>query len=237
MLKQFLIDIRLHKGSLLTQFCTTLGGAAFGMGMVALIMHVDEDPGSWFCMGGLVAVLIGVLFLLLMGAFGYQSEFQVALSMGRTRGAFMGAYALRLLLQALLAWGTAAGVYLLELTLYPVWYPAYANEVLFTFLLRPQIMVPAILAVCLLAMFVGALHGRYGKKGLAVFYFLWLFCCLGLPRLADLFESEPKGPVVTGLLAVLAAVPLPVWIGFGAVVICAMVTTTVVLGRRQMVRI
>lgn len=237
MLKQFWMDLRLQKSGWIALLCTVLGAAAAGMIMVALIMNLDSDPGSWFCMGTLLSLVVGGMFLLIQGAFGYQAEFQLALSMGRTRTAFMGAYVLRLLMEAFLVWGLTSAVHGLELTLYPVWYAAYENEVLFRFLSMPQIMVPAVLGLCLLAMFIGALYGRYGRKGLAGFYFLWLVCCFGLPRLVDLFESEPKSPVVTGILGAVMAVPLPVWIAFGAAVILAMVATTVILGRKQMVKI
>lgn len=237
MLKQFWMDLRLQKNGWIALLCTVLGAGAVGMIMVALIMNLDSDPGSWFCMGALLSLIAGAAFLLIQGAFGYQNEFQLALSMGRTRTAFMGAYVLRLVMESVLIWGLVAAVHALELTLYPVWYAAYENEVLFRFITVPRIMVPAALGICLLAMFIGALYGRYGKKGLAVFYILWLVCCFGLPRLVDLFESEPKSPVVTGILAAVMAVPLSVWIGFAAAVVVAMVTVIVVLGRRQMVRI
>lgn len=237
MLKQFWMDLRLQKNGWIALLCTVLGAGALGMVMVALIMNIDSDPGSWFCMGALLSLIAGGVFLLIQGVFGYQNEFQLALSMGRTRTAFMGAYVLRMTMETFLVWGLVAAVHDLELTLYPVWYAAYENEVLFRFISAPRIMVPAVLGICLLSMFMGTLYGRYGKKGMAAFYFLWLVCCFGLPRLVDLFESEPKSPVVSGILGAVMAVPLSVWIGFAAAVVAVMVTVIVVLGRRQMVRI
>ena len=237
MLKQFWMDLRLQKRGWIALLCTVFGTATAGMIMVALVMNLDSDPGSWFCMGTLLCLIVGAVFLMIQGAFGYQTEFQLALSMGRTRTAFMGAYALRLVLEALLVWGITAAIHWLELTLYPLWYAGFENEVLFRFISMPQIMVPAALGFCLLAMFMGALYGRFGKKGLGGFYFLWLVCCLGLPRLVDLFESEPKSPVVTGILGVIMAVPLPVWIAFAVAAAVAMIAVTVVLGRKQMVKI
>lgn len=238
MFQQFGLDLKVHKGNFLLTLLTELGGFLFGFIMVNIIMRVDSDPGSWFCMGTLMALIIGVVVPLFSGGFGYNGEFQLALSMGRTRMAFMGSFVLRLLLQLLLGYALVLGLYQVELALYPLLFPAFENEVTFTFLTNWKLVAAAIGALLVLAMFIGSIYGRYGKKGMWVFYVIWLFCCFILPRM---FDDEPGAGVLDqaalGVRNVFTAVPLTAWIVAGAVLAAGMVTTIIVLGRKQMVKL
>ena len=86
-------------------------------------------------------------------------------------------------------------------------------------------------------MFLGGLYGKYGKKGLMGFYFIWLFCCFVLPRM---FHEEPSEGVLDqvafGMLQTMQAVPVAIWIVFGAVTAVGMAAATVKFGMEQMVK-
>ncbi len=238
MLQQLRLDLKVHYDILLASLAAELGGFLFGFILVNIIMRVDSDPGSWFCMGSLMALIVGVAVPLFSGAFSYSSQFQLALSMGRTRSAFMGSFVLRLLLQLLAGYALVLGLYQVELALYPLLFPAYENEVAFTFLTNWRIIVSAIAALLILSMFIGALFGRYGKKSIWVFYLIWLFCCFVLPRMFD--DDRGEGVLdqaATGVLRAFQVVPLTAWIVVGAVLAVGMVTTIIVLGRKQMVKL
>lgn len=239
MLRQFLLDCKLHfKGTFLVQLLAELGGFLFGVIMVNLIMRVDDDPGSWFCMGTVMAMIVFLLFTLIYGAFGYHNEFQLALSMGRTRTAFMGSYALRLLLQLVVGYALVLGMYHFEVAIYSQLFQAYENEVAFTFLTNWKILLPAALGILVLAMFFGSIYGRWAKKSLWAFWVIWMFCCFVLPRL---FNDELGDGVLDqaalGIRTVFTAVPLTVWIVVGTVLAIGMVSTTVTLGKKQIVKI
>lgn len=238
MLQQFKIDLKLHKGNFLVILLGELGGFLLGFLMVNLIMRLDEEPGDWFCLGALMALLVGVMCVLLMGGLGYSNEFQLALAMGRTRKAFMGAYALRLLLQILLGYIVVLAFYGLELAVNPLLYPGYENEVAFSFLTNWKILLPCGLGILILAMFIGAVYGRYGKKGWWAFYFIWLFCCFVLPRLFnDELGDSLLDRTALGVQAVFAAVPLTAWLILAILLMAGMAVTTVTLGKRQMVKL
>ena len=87
-------------------------------------------------------------------------------------------------------------------------------------------------------MFVGAIYGRWGKKSLWFFWVLWMFCCFVLPRL---FDDEPGGGILDqtalGDRHVFTAVPLTAWIVVGVVLAIGMVSVTITLGKKQMVKI
>lgn len=237
MLQQFCLDCRLYRKSSLTMLLSLVGIFLLGIGMVILIMTMEEDPGAWFCMGTLLTCIALLVMQLLFAAFSYAQEFSLALSFGRTRTAFMGAYALRIVLQLILGWFLILGLHRIELALYPRLFPQYGNEIYFGFLTNWRVMVPVLLGLPILSMFIGSLYGHFGKKGLWLFYIVWLFCCFVLPRM---FDREPGDGVLdqmaVSLMTVFVTVPPSVWLTFGLAAAAAMVTGILLLGRRQMVR-
>lgn len=238
MLQQLALDLRLHKNDMLLSLLTILGGFLFGAILLCIVMRLDSDPVGWFCMGTIMALIMCAALTLFAGAFSYHSEFQLALSMGRTRTAFMGAYVLRLLLRLAVSYALVLLLYQAELALYPIFFPAYENEVQFTFLTNWKLILPCALGLLILTMFIGAVYGRWGKKSMWIFWVIWLFCCFILPRL---FDEEPGDGVLDqaamGVRNAFTVVPLNAWIAFGYILAACMVSATVILGRKQMVRI
>lgn len=237
MLQQFSKDLRLHKNSMLGQLLGLVGAFVFGVILVAIIMFTDDDPGSWFCMGTLIACLVLVAAVLFTSAFSYPQEFMLALSMGRTRKEFMVSYYLRSLVNLLMGWLMILLLHQIELRSYTLIYYRYQNEIFFSFLTDWRVLTPIFLLLPVLSMFLGALYGKYGKKGLFAFYVLWIFCCFVLPRM---FHDEPSEGVLdqmaVGLLRTIQVVPAGVWIGFGAVTLAVMAGMTVKFGMEQMVK-
>ena len=232
MLQQVLKDLRLHKNGILGQLLILLGAFLFGVILVTIIMLTDDDPGSWFCMGTLMAGLVLVAIALFTSAFGYPQEFMLALSMGRTRKEFMVSYYLRTLVTLLLGWALILILHQIELRGYTLYFYRYQNEIFFSFLTDWRVLVPVFLLLPVLSMFLGGLYGKYGKKGLMGFYFIWLFCCFVLPRMFD-HEEPSEGvldQVAVGLLRAILIVPVGVWIGFGAVTLVFMAAATIKFG-------
>lgn len=239
MIRQFILDCKLHcKGTFLALLLAELGGFLFGVIFINIIMRLDDTATSWFCIGTIMAMIVCVIFTLFYGAFGYHSEFQLALSMGRTRMAFMGSYGLRLLLQMVAGYGMILLLYRLELVLYPLLFPNCVNDAPFTFLTNWKVLVPIALGILILSMFVGTIYGRWGKKSLWFFWVVWMFCCFVLPRL---FDDELGDGILDqaalGMRNVFTVVPLRAWIVVGVILAIGMVSTTVTLGRKQMVKI
>lgn len=106
-------------------------------------MRTDKEADSWFCLGTMMALVATTILVLFIGGFGYSGEFQLAIAMGRTRGAFMGSYALRLLLQIGVSYLLALALYRVELAVYPLFFPAAGNETPFQFLTDTRILIPA----------------------------------------------------------------------------------------------
>ena len=238
MLRQFKLDWKLHRKSFFGMQAALPGAFLLGVLLVILIMLTDEDPGSWFCMGTLIAGIALCFITLIAYAFGYYQEFQLALSMGRTRMAFLGAYALRLILHFALGYVIVLALYRVEIALYTLMFPQYGNEVSFGFLYNWKVFLPLFLGLTVISLFIGSLYGRYGKKGMIVFYVIWLFCCFVLPRMADADPNSTNAldMAANWTLAMIVAVPVSVWITFGAAVAVVMLAVIIHFARTQMVK-
>lgn len=230
MWKQFKTDIKLHKSGLIVPPAMVAGCMAMGFGMCALIMFTDEDPGTWFPMGtvmGLFSLAVAAVVMSLTMA----QEFSMALSMGRTRKEFLGAYALRTALWQALSYCLVLALYRVELAAGDALY-AWPLEMEFSFLFDLRVILGVLAGGTLVTLFLGCLNSYFGKKALAPLWFLWMAGCLLMPRVA---EAEPGDVGYAVKLAVLA-VPGGVWAVLGLAAAAAMAATVVCLGRKQMVK-
>lgn len=233
MLHQLKKDLSLSRRKLLIDLAVLLVVFLIGAGVALLIAAMGEEYAS-------IGTLLSGLVLLAVGYFGaaisYPQEFMLALSMGRTRKSFMGAYYLRFVLRLLLSWVVLLVFNRMELALLRAWFPRL-TEVPLSFLTDWRFVVPVALLFPVLPMCMGALYGRYGKKGYAAFYFVWLFLCFVLPRM---FTKERGDGVLdrmaTGVLLVIDVLPLAAWLTIGAAAFAGMAGVVIHLGMRQMVK-
>ena len=227
MLKQLKTDIKLHKSDLIVPLVLVATAFAVGFGLCALIMFTDVEPGSWFPMGTLIG-----LFCMGMAAivfsFTMAQEFSLALSMGRTRREFLGAYALRTLLWQVLCYGLLLVLYRVELAVGAKLFAPWPLEVDPTFLMDWRLIAAVLVGTSILSMFIGALYSYFGKKAMAPLWFLWMAVCLGGPQL----DSGRLAPVAR----ILEAVPGWGWVLLGLAVLAAMAGTVIGLGKKQMVK-
>lgn len=233
MLHQLIKDISLSRRSLLIGLAVLLVTFLIGVGLALIMAATGED---FVCMGTLLSGLVLLAVGYFGAAIGYPQEFMLALSMGRTRKSFMGSYYLRFALQLLLGWVVLLIFNRMELAVYQPLFPGQ-EYVPLTFLTDWRFVLSVALLFPILPMCMGALYGRYGKKGFAAFYFVWMFLCFVLPRM---FTKERGDGVLdrmaTGTLRVLNALPLTAWLAIGAAAFAGMAAVVIRLGMRQMVK-
>lgn len=229
MFKQFLMDLKLHKKDYLLPLCLIPGCFLVGFGGCCIIMFAVGEVGGWITCGT-YAAFVSMFVYVVMNSAKYHQEFMLSLSMGRTRGAFLFSYAMRTLLEMLLVYGLILGLSRLEILVGNKLFAPWPLEGSPDFLLDWRMIVFFPAAMVILAMFIGALYTRFGKKVLAAMWFVNMAICLIGPRLAE--ASGTLGKVVK----LLSNVPGWGWIMAGAAGLAAMAVTTVGLGKKQMVK-
>lgn len=237
MVQQCRKDLRLYGRDLWRLAALEIGCCGFGMVMVAIIMNVDQDPGGWFCMGSVISCIALVMFSLLYCGFSYPHRLMLALSMGRKRKHVVASYYLGTVLSLVLGWGLLVVLYRVELAVYTAAFPQYGNEVSLSFLTNMRIVVPAIVGLPVVAMFLGALIGKYGKKGYVFFYILWFFGCFVLPRMFDHDRGEGMlDQMAGGVLHAFKVVPAGAWLVCAVVLLAGMAVAVYRFAMEQMVK-
>lgn len=235
MLKQLKTDIKLHKSDLIVPLVLVATAFAVGFGLCALIMFTDVEPGSWFPMGALMG-----LFCMGMAAivfsFTMAQEFSLALSMGRTRKDFLGAYALRTLLWQVLCYGLLLVLYRVELALGYFLYPQWPLEVEFSFLFDWRVILGVLVGGNLLTLFLGSLYSYFGKKAMVPLWFVWMAGCILMPNVAAAEPGDGGYAIKSALVTMVNTVPDVAWVLLGLAVVAAMAATVIVLGKKQMVK-
>lgn len=213
-------------------------GFLFGEILLFLIMFLDDDPGSWFCMGTVIALVMLLVTTVLFYGVGYTGAFSLALSMNCTRRRFLLDYSLKILAHLVLGYLLVLGLYRLELLVGNAAFPDYPLEAELSFLTDWRVVLAGIAGMLLSALFVGAMFGRFGRKAGLIVYLVWMFCCFVVPKI---FTAEPGGEGVFDQAALLTQsallrMPMAGWLTLGAIAAVSMLATVVVMARKQMVR-
>ena len=213
-------------------------GFLFGEILLFLIMFLEDDPGSWFCMGTVIALVMLLVTTVLFYGVGYTGAFSLALSMNCTRRRFLLDYSGKILAHLVLGYLLVLGLYRLELLVGNAAFPDYPLEAELGFLTDWRVVLAGIAGMLLSALFVGAMFGRFGRKAGLIVYLVWMFCCFVVPKI---FTAEPGGEGVFDQAALLTQsallrMPMAGWLTLGAIAAVSMLATVVVMARKQMVR-
>ena len=213
-------------------------GFLFGEILLFLIMFLEDDPGTWFCMGTVIALVMLLVTTVLFYGMGYTGAFSLALSMNCTRRRFLLDYSLKILAHLVLGYLLVLGLYRLELLVGNAAFPDYPLEAELGFLTDWRVVLAGIAGMLLSALFVGAMFGRFGRKAGLIVYLVWMFCCFVVPKI---FTAEPGGEGVFDQAALLTQsallrMPMAGWLTLGAIAAVSMLATVVVMARKQMVR-
>ena len=213
-------------------------GFLFGEILLFLIMFLEDDPGTWFCMGTVIALVMLLVTTVLFYGVGYTGAFSLALSMNCTRRRFLLDYSLKILAHLVLGYLLVLGFYRRELLVGNAAFPDYPLEQELGFLTDWRVVLAGIAGMLLSALFVGAMFGRFGRKAGLIVYLVWMFCCFVVPKI---FTAEPGGEGVFDQAALLTQsallrMPMAGWLTLGAIAAVSMLATVVVMARKQMVR-
>ena len=225
-------------GSFVGNLLLIAAGFVFGEILLVLIMFLDDNPGSWFCMGTAIALVMLLVTTVLFYGVGYTGAFSLALSMGCTRRRFVLGYSRRVLAHLVLGYLLVLGLYRLELLIGGAAFSDYPLEAELGFLTDWRFVLAGIAGMLLSALFVGAMFGRFGRKAGLIVYLVWMFFCFVVPKI---FTAEPGGEGVFDQAALftqnaLLRMPAAGWYTLGAIAVVSMLTTVVVLAQKQMVR-
>lgn len=170
-----------------------LGGIG-GIVITLIIVAIEGSGEEYAQVGVFMALLIGVLVYLFAGIFGMANEFNLAISMGKTRKYFGPAKYLMLVLGFLVMMAASALIDLVEDALYSAIYPGIVCEIYFSkILLQPMVIFSVTLIGAMLVLLFGALILRFSNKVYIFVWGVWMVCSMSFSRIASsLHEEQPS---------------------------------------------
>lgn len=239
MLEAIKKQIRVQWDAWVLGIVIVLVGVLFGIILLGLVVRFDEDTTTCFQLGTLMGMILAVFYsgLVVIGLM--QFYFNLEVSMRCTRKEFFVSYFVLSFLENLVNLVILIGVAIGENKLYPVFYPALDCEYNFLPVLL-KAGVPAALAVPMVAGLCGALILRYGKKAGWTFWGVWMFACIGGPKILDASVDAPDslfGRLGNGIMRMVQTVPIAAWIGIAAVFSIGCLIASYLLIRKQAVTV
>lgn len=231
--------MRVSKDEFVLYGVVSVIGAIIGIVMVFVIMAVDGTGEDYGELGSLFALLIGAIALVFGGIYGTQSDFNMAISMGKTRKHYAFAKYFALVIETLMLMLIAMLVGWVESFWYTAVYPGAVNELhISAWLEYPLVLVGVAFGIPAITMLFGTLLMIFGQKFFWVIWALWMFGCMGFPRIIHAMTEKPEsgiarfGKAVADLVTGLPAGVMPAIV---LTVIAVIVAADFALLRRQRV--
>lgn len=223
-MKKMLSLWKVNKTELFMLPAFVLGIFLTGFAMAVLLIALGEEVTS-FPMGTLFGS-IGLVVAALIYISYFRREFMLALTMGATRTEFLISFSMRQLLLMAFSYLMLLLLCFVESATYPLIFPGIISEFdIMPYLLNPILVICVAVVALVLTLFLGMLFCRYGKKVLVVIYIVYMLLCFGLSRLLH----------AQWLIALVVAIPLVGWIGIAVAAVAAMLASTVIMAKKQMV--
>lgn len=215
------------------------GAGLLGIIIVLIIMAADGTGEDYGQIGAMFVLMFGAITLFFGGIFSVQSDFNLAISMGKTRKYYLPSRYLLLLAETMMILALAYIVGKVEDALYPTLYPgAVCDFRVSGFLNSPFLFLGIGLVVPVIILLFGVLLMRFSAKFFWILWALWMFGCIGAPRIASAAVHKPDSiPGKLGLALMEFSNGLsPLQIsGMFAVVLLAVMVITFALFRKQRV--
>ena len=183
----FLIQCKTRKMEVLQFLAVAFGSYVFGIIVMMIIRANTMEENECVTLGMLIA-MAALVFMHFFGIiFSFVGEFNMAISMGATRRAYVGSY-------ALFNMAELAGLELLlfvlgkiESALMRVIYPQCEVILDLTQYLQWKYLLAVIVGMTIVELFLGAVTLRFGMKAFWAIWAIWMFVTL-VP--AKLIENE-----------------------------------------------
>lgn len=205
------------------------------LGLVIACVQVNTVSSYYIPVGTGTALGVSLIFQAALTLSVFARNFNLAVSMGRTRREIIGGYwglAMAELLVLFLGFWILYGI---ERLLAGILFPAQEVMGDIRVLLQPKILLPVMAGIWCLEFFVGAITMKYGAKAWWSVWAVWMALCLGLP---NLLERGMRGMLPAGLQTagrLLVEGGPAVWIICGAAVMAVLVIAAWRILKKQQV--
>lgn len=210
-------------------------GISYLLGLVIGCVQAKMASSYYIPVGTGMALVISLIFQAALTLSVFARNFNLAVSMGRTRREIIGGYWGLAMAELLALFPVFWILYGIERLLAGIFFPAQAVRGDIQMLLQPKILLPVMAGIWCLELFVGAMTMKYGAKAWWGVWAVWMVSCVGLPNLLMRGEQGmlPAGLQTAGRLFVKGGPA--VWITCGAAVMAVLVAAAWKILKKQQV--
>jgi len=179
----------------------------------------------------------------ILGSIFIQSSgvcFRMAVSMGRTRRAFLLWQPLLSMLTVLLGMLVSWCLYQIENMFYHVIYPDYIEELIVEVVFQWWIVALTAVILSVIGLLIGALQIRFGANGMAVFWIIFFAGCWVLPHAVNQAKDGRTSLMARlggGILTAVNRMTPVAWCGVGLAAFISAVIFSVAVYRNAEIRI
>lgn len=207
-----------------------------GIVLLGILMHFEGEMESYFPMGTLLGIIVTAFYVFIKDMVQVRIYFNLGVSMGCTRLRFFVSFYTVNFIFNLIGVCLMTVISFAEQTFYAWLYPDLVNEIDLT----PYLLewgIPAAAVISIASGFCGILVMRYGKKAGGILWVLWMFICIGLPRITDAVSEAPdsiSGKVGRAVIDAVCMVPGNLWVCIaGMVSLLALAGSWIMLRKQQ----
>lgn len=216
---------------------SALGGVV-GIMVTLAILYMDGTGGDYGQIGAMLAVIAGGIILGVGGIVGFPHEFNLAVSLGKTRRYLVLARYINWMINTAVVIGITLLIGMIENVLYPMLYPQAVCEMdVLWFFLHPEVLFSCLVCVPMLIIFFGSMSLRFGNK------FLWFFWALTMGfnlfgnRIAHTIKEQPDslgGQIIFGVIEFfMGAGMVQILLVFTGLTIAGIVGSVLLLRKQQ----
>lgn len=193
-----------NKKDILIYLLVALIVGIIGIGMVILVMAVEGSGESYAQMGALMSLMISLILFFFAGIFSVGYEFNLAVSMGKTRKWFLLAEYLMLVLDIAAPMLVIIGIGFAENLLYERLYPGAECEFfIVNSLLQPKVILSIVLGGAMVVLLLGALVTRFATKAAWIVWALWMVVCIGFSKLVPVMTDTPDSALAVSVRGIM----------------------------------
>ncbi len=197
MMKEFAHTLKqtflVNKRDILLYAIVTSAGSVVGMLITLLILYIDGTGEDYVQMGAFLAILIGGIMLSVGGLLSIPIEFNLAVSMGRTRKYFATSRYISWMVNVAVVMMIVLLTSVVEDAIYLAIYPgAVCRMDVRAAVGSPVVFLGIVLCIPAIILMLGALVLRFANKFLWIFWGVAMLFNLFGRRIADTVQENPE---------------------------------------------
>lgn len=160
--------------------------AIVGVVIILLVLYNSPAGETYGTAGSFLILMFGGMMVLIYDIFYIPKHFHQAISMNRARKPLLAALYIMGCLDVIILLVGAKIVAVLELALYGKLFPASVSEFnTAAWMNNPLLVVGIILGFPVVCLFIASILMRFPKAGFWTLWAMWMFGCLGVPRMVS----------------------------------------------------